>query len=262
VVLANALSVLESGRYRTDSNTINCPPNVTEPTGYLWVDVWNDPNAIYMEWQDYNETQRWARRKSGGVWGAWYNTLYAVQQVPYGTVADFAGTTAPSGWLFCYGQSLVRATYPLLFAAIGATYGAADSTHFNLPDCRGRVVAGKDNMGGTSANRLLGANAQSVNGDILGDTGGQELHAVTIAEMPFHTHVAQAAGAHQHTIDVGNGIPGSLSRPAFTAQSANTLYGTTVAGNHSHALEGTGSDDPHNNVQPTIIMNKIIRVDD
>jgi microcystin-dependent protein len=94
-----------------------------------------------------------------------------------GMVQDFAGADAPSGWLLCYGQAVSRSTYSALFAKIGTTYGAGDgSTTFNLPDCRGRVAAGKDNMGGTSANRLTAP----VNGDTLGAAGGSETVEFTV----------------------------------------------------------------------------------
>lgn len=73
-----------------------------------------------------------------------------------GTVLDFGGSAAPTGWLLCYGQAISRATYAPLFAAIGTTFGVGDgSTTFNLPDCRGRVHAGKDDMGGTAAARIV-----------------------------------------------------------------------------------------------------------
>lgn len=77
-----------------------------------------------------------------------------------GVVHDFAGTVAPQGWLMCFGQAVSRTTYANLFAKIGTTYGAGDgSSTFNLPDARGRVSAGKDNMGGTTAGRLTTAGA-------------------------------------------------------------------------------------------------------
>ena len=71
---------------------------------------------------------------------------------PTGVVLPFAGAAAPVGWLLCYGQTVSRATYAALFAAIGTTYGAGDgSTTFALPDLRGRIAGGKDDMGGTGS---------------------------------------------------------------------------------------------------------------
>src|SRR6266545_2364861 len=62
--------------------------------------------------------------------------------LPSGTVFPFAGSAAPDGWMTCDGASLLRADYVDLFSAIGTAYGAADGTHFNLPDLRGRHILG------------------------------------------------------------------------------------------------------------------------
>jgi len=64
-------------------------------------------------------------------------------KTPAGTVIQFAGAAAPTGYVACDGASLLRAgTYADLFAAIGTTYGSVDGTHFNVPDMRGLFVRG------------------------------------------------------------------------------------------------------------------------
>jgi len=68
--------------------------------------------------------------------------------IPVGTLLPYAGAVVPEGWLLCDGTSLLRATYPELFAAVGTSWGATDATHFNLPDMRGRSAFGADNMAG------------------------------------------------------------------------------------------------------------------
>jgi microcystin-dependent protein len=159
--------------------------------------------------------------------------------VPIGAVSDYAGSSAPTGWLLCYGQAVSRTTYASLFTAISTTYGTGDgSTTFNLPDCRGRVSAGKDDMGGTSANRLTDQTG-GVDGDTLGDVGGAETHTLTEAQMPAHDH--------------------GLTSPA-TPQPNNAASGSSVgsATGGSGTTQETGSGAAHNNVQPTIIFNKII----
>ena len=96
--------------------------------------------------------------------------------VPAGVLNPYAGATAPAGWLLCFGQAISRTVYSTLFTAIGTTYGVGDgSTTFALPDMRGRAVAGQDDMGGTSANRLT----TPINGDTLGAAGGTEAHVHT-----------------------------------------------------------------------------------
>jgi microcystin-dependent protein len=99
---------------------------------------------------------------------------YAFVSNMVGTVLDYAGDEAPPGFLLCHGQLISRANYGALFAKIGTTFGAGDGTSFGLPDLRGRVVAGKDNMGGASADRLTNASGAGVNGDALGAAGGSE----------------------------------------------------------------------------------------
>jgi microcystin-dependent protein len=155
--------------------------------------------------------------------------------IPPGAVTDYAGTTAPTGWLLCYGQAISRVSYSALFTAIGTTYGAGDaSTTFNLPDCRGRVSAGKDNMGGSSADRLT----TPIDGDTLGAAGGAENHALTIAQMPSHTHV------------ISNTIV-QIAGPALAAGGGGNWQASATA--------STGGGGVHPNVQPTIVFNKIIK---
>ncbi len=99
-----------------------------------------------------------------------------------GEVADYAGGTPPAGWLLCDGSAVSRATYATLFAAIGTTWGPGDgATTFNLPDMRGRVAAGRDDMGGAAAGRLTipGSGTQ---GTLLGETSGDE-------HLQEHLHV-------------------------------------------------------------------------
>ena len=102
--------------------------------------------------------------------------LGGASPVPTGVVNAYAGATAPTGWLLCYGQAISRTTYSALFTAISTTYGVGNgTTTFTLPDMRGRTVAGQDDMGGTSADRLT----TPINGDTLGAAGGTEAHVHT-----------------------------------------------------------------------------------
>jgi hypothetical protein len=116
------------------------------------------------------------------------SNITGISTIPSGAIFPYGGTTEPSNYLFCYGQDVNRTTYSDLFTAIGTTYGVGDgATTFALPDLRGRVVAGKDDMGGTSANRLTDQSG-GVNGDILGDSGGLETHTLTTAQLAAHRH--------------------------------------------------------------------------
>ena len=163
--------------------------------------------------------------------------------IPSGTVLPYAGSSAPTGFLLCYGQAVSRSTYAALFTALddGATYGTGDgSSTFNVPDLRGRVVAGQDDMGGSSGDNLTGLSG-GVNGDTLGATGGSQSHTITIAEMPAHTHTVTA---HENPGGTGN------SNGSETGDSSYDRSSTTSS---------TGGGGVHNNVQPTIILNYIIK---
>lgn len=199
-----------------------------------------------------------------------------------GEVFEFAGSTVPALSLLCYGQAVSRTTYAALFTAISTTYGAGDgSTTFNVPDDRGRVVAGKDDMGGVSADRLT-AQSGGLNGDTLGATGGAETHTITEAQLPAHTHgagslAAASDGAHEHFI-FKSGSLAALSASNYPATSSGgtgdenyIIMGqgsepdagkSSTHSGHTHDVTGAtgsiGSSTAHNNVQPTIVRNKCI----
>ena len=150
--------------------------------------------------------------------------------IPTGTVSAFAGSAAPAGYALCDGSEVNRTTQAALFAVIGTTYGSGDgSTTFNLPDLRGRVVAGLGES-------LLGATADSL-GDDNGLIADTKEHTLTEAEMPSHSHTYV-----KHTSLGASGSGG------------NAQLGTT-----SQSTSSVGDGEAHNNVQPTIILNYIIK---
>lgn len=210
-------------------------------------------------------TAQYSTALDGGS-GAWLLVNPTMPVMPTGTMVDYAGINAPAGWLFCYGQLISRTTYAALFTAIGTTYGVGDgSTTFALPDARGRVIAGKDDMGGSSANRLTGQTG-GVNGDNLGASGGVETHTLTTDQMPSHNHGGSvgAGGLHDHTIlgrlfdsDGANDTTRFMkSRNGGAVSNGSTENSTT----HTHTISSQGGGAAHNIVQPTLIANKIIKI--
>jgi microcystin-dependent protein len=192
-----------------------------------------------------NDTATFISLGSGNWLCTDYTRAAAVPSgIPIGATMTFAGATAPSGWLFCFGQTVSRTTYAGLFAAIGTTYGAGDgSTTFALPDARGRALIGKDDMGGTAANRVTatGTGNPGVNGTVLGAAGGVDRHTLTLAQAPAHDH---GGGSH-----VGTGVNGSISATGSTVG---------VVSDIARTIPSAGGGEAHPNLQPSLVQNIII----
>jgi microcystin-dependent protein len=200
---------------------------------------------------------------------AWYlqNSFVNPYQVPVGGMMDFIGTTAPnSAFVLPYGQAISRTTYSVLFAMVSTTFGVGDgSTTFNVPDLRGRVVAGKDDMGGSSANRLTDAD-DGLNGDTLGDTGGSETQTLVTANLPAYTPAGSVSTSVTVTagVNTGGGASGTPPRtlaPINEGNQGNSSAAATATG--SSTFTGTaqgGTSTAFGVIQPTIILNKILRV--
>jgi microcystin-dependent protein len=159
-------------------------------------------------------------------------------------------------------------------------YGQGDaSTTFTIPDRRGRVTPGRDNMGGTAAGRLVNTDGLSVNGTHLSGTGGEEYHTSTNTETAAHNHAVFAGvETHTHTLTqpavvVSGGAPafGSGANAFSTAGIAVnaaatglTVRDTAGGGGTANQTSSGGGTVPvgggaHNNVQPSGISNRIIK---
>lgn len=185
------------------------------------------------------------------------------RDAPAGAIISYGGTAAPSGWLLCYGQAVSRTTYAGLFATISTTYGVGDGSNtFNVPDIRGRVIAGQDDMGGSSANRLTGVTG-SVDGDVLGGTGGAETVTLTAAESGSVAHTHTASSVLRSSDGGGTGsstYASNLLTTALTGGGAvNTAYTDNIVQTTTSANANAAAASAHNNVQPTIVLNYIIR---
>jgi microcystin-dependent protein len=174
-----------------------------------------------------------------------------------GEIRQFAGLASaiPSQWYPCYGQAVNRSTYSAAFAVLGTTWGAGDgSTTFNLPDLRGRITIGLDNMGGAPANRITSA-VCGLSGVTLGASGGSQnsqadtLTAVTTLTDPGHFHVLNHA-----TGTFGSG--GTNAWIGGSAAPSNTNSGTTgITASTSVTSSLTGATQ---NIQPGAMVNSII----
>jgi len=118
--------------------------------------------------------------------------------IPVGTIIMYGGTTAPTGWLLCNGQSTTG--YATLAALVGA----------NVPDLMGRAPIGY----GDSADS--GITTRST----IGAKVGAETHTLTTAEIPAHTH---------SSLQLGN-AGGSTGLPVTGTVTTDTTTGSTGGG--------------------------------
>lgn len=157
--------------------------------------------------------------------------------VPAWVINPFAGASAPTWWLLADGTAVSRTTYSTLFWVVSITYGTGDgSTTFNLPNLKWRVPVGRD-IGQTEF-------------DVLGETGGAKTHTLSTAEMPSHRHRVNV---------VSWGSSGEYRGHLAEWQVSNwytDTFGWTIS---APAIENTWGGWAHNNLQPYLTMNYIIK---
>jgi microcystin-dependent protein len=160
-----------------------------------------------------------------------------------GEMVAQANTSAaiPNGWLLCAGQAVSRTTYARLFAHLGTTYGVGDgTTTFNLPDLRGRIPVGLDNMGGSDAARLSVSNT-------LGGSGG-----AADATLVAHTHpISDLENASvrfgYRIMDTGGG---GTARDVITRE---------TSGSDQIVIDSAGTSATMANMPPYLLVNWIVR---
>lgn len=147
--------------------------------------------------------------------------------------------TADAGYLLCDGQEVSRADYSGLFGEIGTTFGVGNgTTTFNVPDMRGRLPLGKDDLGGASANRASETEADTI-GSAEGDEDGIAAHT--------HTGTNDSDGAHAHTQLRSDTAGSGTSIPTGTVATDNdagvAVGSTASAGAHTHAFTSDSTGD-------------------
>jgi microcystin-dependent protein len=213
---ANISGNLNAAKYQTSAPS-------SPVTGQIWID--SDASASVINTNDFL-----------------LKADFDLQSIPIGGVTQYAGATSPSAnWAICDGTAVSRTTYATLFARIGTTYGVGNgTTTFNLPNVKGKVIAGLDST--------------QTEFDTLGETGGAKTHTLTSAEMPSHTHI-QDSHSHNVTWDGVGAAAGGLSVWGLQGNTNNKGTSGTTATN-----QNTGGGGAHNNLQPYIVMNYLIRM--
>ncbi len=184
-------------------------------------------------------------------------------QIPLAGGMPFFGSTAPNtSFALPFGQAISRTTYATLFTLLSTTYGIGDgSTTFNIPDLRGRFLAGKDDMGGSAASRLTTAGG-AVDGATLGATGGVQNITLAANQIPTLTST-NAAQAISVTSTISNIARDGSSQPSTGG--AGTAIGSvgsvTSTGNNSISVTYTNaSPTTVKPVPPALVCNYILRI--
>lgn len=148
--------------------------------------------------------------------------------IPTGSILPYAGNTnnPPYGWLYCDGSSYDIVDYLLLYNAIGNVFGGTEDT-FNVPDLRGRVP--------------IGPVSETFE---FGNTGGEAEHILTVDELPSHSH-----GYTTISGDTARNQNSALLDYTDVYSASSTNMNTST----------TGSGQAHNNMQPYIVLNYIIK---
>ncbi|SHG49463.1 Microcystin-dependent protein [Jatrophihabitans endophyticus] len=153
---------------------------------------------------------------------------------PYiGEIKTVSFNFAPSGWALCNGQTLPINQNQALFAVLGIQYGGDGVTTFRLPNLQGRIPVHQGR------------------GFVVGNAGGEAGHVLTNNEMPAHVHPAMA----QSTASTPGASPaGSVWATAAEAGYAPAPNALMAPG----AVSDYGSNQPHENRPPYLVLNFII----
>jgi microcystin-dependent protein len=167
--------------------------------------------------------------------------------------ADFVGAVkliswnfASRGYAFCNGQLLPINQNQALFSLLGTTFGGNGQTNFALPNLQGSVPVGMGSGAGLTPR-------------VIGQTGGSPSVTLLASNTPPHIHALNATTATTTGTVPGTGVlTGSLSASDGPFYTAPGQAGFTVVAMNDAAVNSKGGREPHNNIQPSMVINYMI----
>jgi len=162
-----------------------------------------------------------------------------------GQISAFGFNFAPRGWFLCQGQTLAISQYAALFSLIGTYYGGNGTTTFQLPNLQGNVPLGQGQGQGPGLSNYT-----------IGETGGANTVTMLTTNMPPHTHALNAADVAATQASAA----GQMLGAPFKNPVRGLIYSTTAPNTAltPRSISSFGGGQPHNNVQPTLVLNYCI----
>jgi microcystin-dependent protein len=237
------------------------------------IDDKEEPSPNRSKNNDYILTYRTGTSgTSSGLFKQSRDTFVGDLGVPIGTILPFAGATAPYGYLLCDGAEIERIKFSDLFDVIGVAYNGTSALNgvgtFRLPDLRGRFALGRDNMdnngtvpspagpyidaGGGNVDRVPGIEA-----DTVGQGAGQSSVALTLSNLPEHTHSLRNGNVPYFAIRTDTAV-----NPPATTGLGPTAPGQAQYLNNSGPVtipDGTTLGNAIGIMNPYLTLNYIIR---
>jgi len=184
------------------------------------------------------------------------NLLSAVPVNPPGVFMPYAGTTVPLGWLLCDGSEIRISEYGALFETIGYNFGARVSVtpgFFKIPDLRGRLPLGADNMGGAAAGVVTADYATGI-----GQIGGSEVESIAVDNLPEHKHDLRGdSGDQYYALRDVSGTPNDTEAVVYDAPNASG-NGQALPNSGGILTNAEELGVPLNIMNPTLTINYII----